>query len=68
MIDFSLSSEQEMLIKMTRKFAKEELATSTIMSVNNSLVCQLLLDWDNNEQKINSLNHLPKDKNLEPIV
>ena len=125
MIDYSLSSEQQMLIKMTREFAKKELApgvidrdhrskfpkkqikkmgelglmgmmvpkewggsgfntasyvlaieeiaavelaTSTIMSVNNSLVCQLLLDWDNNEQKINSLNHLPKDKNLEPIV
>ena len=108
MIDSSLSSEQKILIKMTRQFANAELtpglacrdrhsmfpkkqinkmgklglmgmmvpkewggsgfnkasyvlaieeiaavelATSTIMSVNNSLVCQVLLDWGNREQK-----------------
>ncbi len=106
MIDFSLSSEQKLLINMTREFTKAELAPgiidrsrhsrfpkkqinkmsklglmgtmlpkewkgsgldtasyvlaieeiaavelaiSTIMSVNNSLVCQVLLDWGTNE-------------------
>ena len=121
MIDFSLSLEQQMLIKMTREFAKKELepgiierdhhsmfprkqinkmgelglmgmmvpkewggagfntisyvlaieeiaavelATSTIMSVNNSLVCQVLLDWGNNEQKHKFLRPLAKGKKL----
>ena len=125
MIDYSLSSEQQMLIKMTREFAKKELApgvidrdrrskfpkkqinkmgelglmgmmvpkewggsgfntasyvlaieeiaavelaTSTIMSVNNSLVCQVLLDWGIMSKKINFLNHLLEEKNLELTV
>ena len=33
------------------EIAAVELATSTIMSVNNSLVCQALLDWVNDLQK-----------------
>ena len=33
------------------EIAAVELATSTIMSVNNSLVCQALLDWGNDLQK-----------------
>ena len=121
MIDYSLSYEQQMLIKMTREFAKKELApgvidrdhrskfpkkqikkmgelglmgmmvpkewggsgfntasyvlaieeiaavelaTSTIMSVNNSLVCQVLLDWGNNEQKNKFLKPLAKGEKL----
>ena len=121
MIDFSLSSEQKFLIKMTREFANTELAngiayrdrhsqfpkeqvkkmgqlglmgmmvpkkwggsgsntasyvlaieeiaavelaTSTIMSVNNSLVCQVLLDWGNREQKNKFLKPLAKGEKL----
>ena len=121
MIDFSLSSEQKFLIKMTREFANAELAsgityrdrhsqfpkkqvnkmgelglmgmmvpekwggagfntasyvlaieeiaavelaTSTIMSVNNSLVCQVLLDWGNSEQKNKFLKPLAKGEKL----
>ena len=121
MIDFSLSSEQKFLIKMTREFANKELApgiayrdrhsqfpkeqvkkmgelglmgmmvpkkwggsglnsasyvlaieeiaavelaTSTIMSVNNSLVCQVLLDWGNSEQKNKFLKPLAKGEKL----
>ena len=121
MIDFSLSSEQRFLIKMTREFANTELtsgvayrdrhsqfpkeqvkkmgelglmgmmvpkkwggsgfntasyvlaieeiaavelATSTIMSVNNSLVCQVLLDWGNSEQKNKFLKPLAKGEKL----
>ena len=121
MIDFSLSSEQRFLIKMTREFANAELtsgvayrdrhsqfpkeqvkkmgelglmgmmvpkkwggsgfntasyvlaieeiaavelATSTIMSVNNSLVCQVLLDWGNSEQKNKFLKPLAKGEKL----
>ena len=33
------------------EIAAVELATSTIMSVNNSLVCQVLLDWGSENQK-----------------
>ena len=33
------------------EIAAIELATSTIMSVNNSLVCQVLLDWGSDNQK-----------------
>ena len=121
MIDFSLSSEQKFLIKITREFANTELApgiayrdrhsqfpkeqvkkmgelglmgmmvpkkwggsgfntasyvlaieeiaavelaTSTIMSVNNSLVCQVLLDWGNSEQKNKFLKPLAKGEKL----
>ena len=34
------------------EIAAVELATSTVMSVNNSLVCQVLLDWGNDAQKM----------------
>ncbi len=121
MIDFSLSTEQQILIEMVRKFAETELlpgvidrdeyskfpkkqikkmgelglmgvmvpeqwggagfntisyvnvieeiaavelATSTIMSVNNSLVCQVLLDWGNNHQKKKYLIPLAKGEKL----
>ncbi len=121
MIDYSLSSEQKLLIKMTREFANTELApglikrdrlsqfptkqinrmgklglmgmmvpekwggsgfntasyvlaieeiaavelaTSTIMSVNNSLVCQVLLDWGNDDQKNKFLKPLAKGEKL----
>jgi len=116
MIDFTLTSEQELIQKTAREFAREhlapgvierddkaefpaeqikmmgelgfmgmmvpeewggagfdtvtfviameeiaavELATSTIMSVNNSLVCQLLVDYGTDEQK---------EKYLTPIA
>ena len=121
MINFSLSLEQKLLIKMTREFAKEELTpglanrdrsarfpkkqinemgelglmgmmvpkkwggsgfntasyvlaveeiaaveleTSTIMSVNNSLVCQVLLDQGNHEQKNKFRKPLAKGEKL----
>ena len=121
MIDYSLSSEQKLLIKMTKEFANAELApglfkrdllsqfptkqikkmgelglmgmmvpekwggsgfntasyvlaieeiaavelaTSTIMSVNNSLVCQVLLDWGNDDQKNKFLKPLAKGEKL----
>ena len=41
-----------------------ELATSTIMSVNNSLVCQVLMDWGNNLQKKKYLIPLASGKKL----
>ena len=116
MIDFTLTSEQELIQKTAREFAREhlapgvierddkaefpaeqikmmgelgfmgmmvpeewggagfdtvtfviameeiaavELATSTVMSVNNSLVCQLLVDYGTDEQK---------EKYLTPIA
>ena len=116
MIDFTLTSEQELIQKTAREFAKEqlapgvidrdekaefpteqinvmgelgfmgmmvpeewcgagfdtltyviameeiaavELATSTIMSVNNSLVCQLLVDYGTEDQK---------EKYLKPLA
>ena len=40
------------------EIAAVELATSTIMSVNNSLVCQVLLDWGTDAQKSKFLNPL----------
>ena len=40
------------------EIAAVELATSTIMSVNNSLVCQVLLDWGNDLQKAQYLKPL----------
>jgi len=46
------------------EIAAVELATSTIMSVNNSLVCQVLLDWGNNEQKNKFLKPLAKGEKL----
>jgi len=115
MIDFTLTSEQELIQKTAREFAKEhlapgvidrdekaefpteqikvmgelgfmgmmvpeewcgagfdtltyviameeiaaiELATSTIMSVNNSLVCQLLVDYGTEDQKEKYLKSL----------
>ena len=115
MIDFTLTSEQELIQKTAREFAKEhlapgvierddkaefpteqikmmgelgfmgmmvpeewggagfdtvtyviameeiaavELATSTIMSVNNSLVCQLFVDYGTEDQKENYLKPL----------
>ena len=41
-----------------------ELSTSTIMSVNNSLVCQVLMDWGNNLQKKKYLIPLASGKKL----
>ena len=41
-----------------------ELATSTIMSVNNSLVCQVLLDWGSENQKEIFLKPLAKGDKL----
>ena len=41
-----------------------ELATSTIMSVNNSLVCQVLLDWGSENQKEIFLKPLAKGNKL----
>ncbi len=121
MIDFSLSSEQEMIRSMSKKFAEDnllpgvierdeksefpsaqikkmgelglmgmmvpekwggagldtisyvlaieeiaaiELATSTIMSVNNSLVCQVILDSGSDIQKEKFLNPLAEGKKL----
>ncbi len=46
------------------EIANIELATSTIMSVNNSLVCQVLLDWGTEEQKINFLRPIAKGQKL----
>ena len=46
------------------EIAAVELATSTIMSVNNSLVCQVLLDWGNSEQKNKFLKPLAKGEKL----
>jgi len=46
------------------EIAAVELATSTIMSVNNSLVCQLLLDYGTVEQKEEYLRPLASGKKL----
>ena len=46
------------------EIAAVELATSTIMSVNNSLVCQVLLDWGNREQKNQFLKPIAKGEKL----
>jgi len=121
MIDFSLTSEQELIQKTAREFAKEhlapgvierdehaifpadqvkmmgelgfmgmmipekwggtgldtvtytiameeiaavELATSTIMSVNNSLVCQLVLDYGTDAQKEQFLKPMASGQKL----
>ena len=42
------------------EIAAVELATSTIMSVNNSLVCQVLMDWGNGTQKNQFLKPLAR--------
>ena len=41
-----------------------ELVTSTIMSVNNSLVCQVLLDWGNRDQKNKFFKPLARGEKL----
>lgn len=46
------------------EIAAVELATSTIMSVNNSLVCQVLLDWGNDLQKAQYLKPLASGAKL----
>ena len=46
------------------EIAAIEAATSTIMSVNNSLVCQLLLDWGTDLQKIKYLKNLANGEKL----
>ena len=46
------------------EIAAVELATSTVMSVNNSLVCQVLQDWGNSEQKNKFLKPLAKGEKL----
>ena len=46
------------------EIAAVELATSTIMSVNNSLVCQVLNDFGTNEQKRKYLKSLASGKKL----
>jgi len=46
------------------EIAAVELATSTVMSVNNSLVCQVLLDWGNDVQKNDFLVPLASGEKL----
>ncbi len=46
------------------EIAAVELATSTVMSVNNSLVCQVLLDWGNDAQKNDFLVPLASGEKL----
>ena len=46
------------------EIAAVELATSTIMSVNNSLVCQVLLDWGTDDQKNKFLRPLASGEKL----
>ena len=46
------------------EIAAVELATSTIMSVNNSLVCQVFLDWANDDQKSKFLIPLARGEKL----
>tara|TARA_B100000214_G_C23957454_1_gene623582 strand:- start:307 stop:1449 length:1143 start_codon:yes stop_codon:yes gene_type:complete len=46
------------------EIAAIELATSTIMSVNNSLVCQVLMDWGNDMQKNQFLKPLARGMQL----
>ena len=50
------------------EIAAVELATSTIMSVNNSLVCQVLNDFGTEQQKEKYLKSLASGKNWELIV
>ena len=46
------------------EIASIELATSTVMSVNNSLVCQILMEYGTPEQKEKYLRSLAKGKKL----
>ena len=46
------------------EIAAVELATSTVMSVNNSLVCQLFVDYGTDEQKEKYLNPLASGAKL----
>ena len=46
------------------EIASIELATSTVMSVNNSLVCQILMEYGTPEQKEKYLRPLAKGKKL----
>ena len=46
------------------EIASVELASSTIMSVNNSLVCQVLEDWGTEYQKNNYLKDLSSGRKL----
>ena len=46
------------------EIAAVEAATCTIMSVNNSLVCQLFVDWGTDEQKEKYLKPLASGKKL----
>ena len=46
------------------EIAAVELATSTVMSVNNSLVCQVLLDWGKDAQKNDFLVPLASGEKL----
>ena len=51
-------------VNVIEEIAAVELATSTIMSVNNSLVCQVLLDWGNAAQMNEYLIPLAKGRKL----
>ena len=51
-------------VNVIEEIAAVELATSTIMSVNNSLVCQVLLDWGNEAQMTEYLIPLAKGRKL----
>jgi len=51
-------------VNVIEEIAAIELATSTIMSVNNSLVCQVLLDWGNEAQMTEYLIPLAKGRKL----
>ena len=46
------------------EIASVELATSTVMSVNNSLVCQILMEYGTPEQKEKYLRSLAKGEKL----
>lgn len=46
------------------EIASIELASSTIMSVNNSLVCQVIEDWGTEHQKTNYLENLSRGLKL----
>ena len=49
------------------EIAAVELATSTVMSVNNSLVCQLFVDYGTDEQKEKYLPDLSFDEDFIDI-
>ena len=51
-------------VSVIEEIASEELATSTIMFVKNSLVCQVLIDWGNDNQK-NNQESLTEHSNVE---